>query len=252
MKTFTYSILVAFLTFPVLLFAQDWEIDPMPIRLKAKIISVGDGMPVPYAHIINNRTHGGTTSNAGGFFTLDMLNVDSLVISAMGFTKLSFNVPFNYNPDSILIISLKPLNFAIREVTVEGKKNRVNLDGIPSGKPVDIDPELRGDAFNEKPPVIAALFNPLSYWQYYLSKKERRKRAVREAMAIEKNWEMHSQNYNKKIVMMLTGMNDRQADDFMIWFNALNVLPYTSTEYEVRASIRKYFELYKREGRLKK
>ncbi len=52
--------------------------------------------------------------------------------------------------------------------------------------------------------------------------------------------------------MMLTGMNDRQADDFMIWFNALNVLPYTSTEYEVRASIRKYFELYKREGRLKK
>ena len=84
----------------------------------------------------------------------------------------------------------------------------------------------------------------MSYWQYYLGKKEIQKRKVREAMALEKNWEMHSKNYNKEMVKLLTGLNDSQADEFMVWFNAQNVLPYTATEYEVRASIREYYLIY--------
>ncbi|MBN1821018.1 MAG: hypothetical protein JW833_09885, partial [Prolixibacteraceae bacterium] len=218
---------------------------PMPIRLKAVILSKADKTPVPYAHIVNNRTHGGTITNASGFFTLDMLNVDSLTMSSMGFFKETFSVPANYHPDSVVTFLISPVSFAIPQVNVTGEKPTVNIDGVPSGKPVDIDPELRGDAFNEKPPVVAAFFNPVSFWYYYLNKKEKQKREVRKAMALEKNWEMHSQNYNKEVVMSLTGLNDAEADTFMIWFNSLDVLPYTSTEYEVRSSIRQYFEVYK-------
>ncbi len=254
-RFFLFSILIVS---SVVSFSQDdlsgidWDlIDPMPIRLRAKIISAGDGMAVPYAHVINNRTHGGTTSNSGGYFTLDMLNVDSLVISTMGFSKQVIHVPPTYNQDSILTIIIRPIVFGIREVTVEGEKQKVNLDGIPVGMPVDIDPELRGDAFNEKPPLLVAFFNPLSFWQYHLSKKEIRKRKVRRAMALEKNWEMHSRNYNKEMVIKLTGMNEQQTETFMIWFNAQNVLAYTSNEYQVRSSIREYFEIYKSEGLLK-
>lgn len=132
-----------------------------------------------------------------------------------------------------------------------GDKNRPNMEGIPVGKSTNIPQELRGDAFNEKPPVLAAFFNPLSYWQYYLSHKEKEKRRVREAVALQKNWEMHSRNYNKEMVKMLTGLNDEEADDFMVWFNSQNILPYTSTEYEVRASIREYFEVYKTEKNIR-
>jgi hypothetical protein len=46
------------------------------------------------------------------------------------------------------------------------------------------------------------------------------------------------------MVMMLTGSNEAEADSFMVWFNAQNVLPYTATEYEVRASIKYYYEMY--------
>lgn len=223
------------------------DVDPMHITLKARIISIGDGMPVPYAHVILNRTHSGTTSNSVGIFTMEMLNIDSLVISAMGFGKQTVKIPYNYMGDTIYVIRLKPINYAIGEVTVTGDKQNVNLDGIPIGNPVNIDPKLRGDAFNEKPPLLASFFNPISYWQYYLSKREIQKRRARQAMALEKNWEMHSKNYNKQMVMSLTGMNDTEADEFMIWFNAQDVLPYTATEYEVRASIREYYQLYKKE-----
>jgi len=50
---------------------------------------------------------------------------------------------------------------------------------------------------------------------------------------------------------MLTGLNDEEADEFMVWFNSQNVLPYTSTEYQVRASIREYFEIYKKKKNIR-
>jgi len=216
--------------------------DPILVRVKAKLVSMGDSMPVPYANIVYPRHRTGTTTNASGFFSIEMLNVDSLIVSAMGYKSRTLKIPRNYNETTTLTFFMQPVVYDIREVEVTGDKNRPNMEGIPVGKPSDVPVELRGDSYNEKPPVLAALFNPLSYWQYYLSRKEKQKREVREAVALEKNWEMHSRNYNKEVVKMLTGLNDEEADYFMVWFNAQNVLPYTSTEYEVRAAVRHYFE----------
>jgi hypothetical protein len=227
------------------------DIDPVLIRLKAQLISKGDSMPVPFANVVYTRNRTGTVSNSGGFFSIEMLNIDSLIITAMGFKSLIAKIPRNYSEGNTLIIYMQPIYYPLSEVKVEGKKDKVDMTGIPSGKQTDIPLDLRGDAFNEKPPVLAAFFNPLSYWQYYLSHREKEKRMVREAIVLEKNWEMHSRNYNKEMVMMLTGLDDKQAEDFMIWFNSKNILPYTSTEYEVRAAIRSWFEIYKKQKDLR-
>lgn len=229
-------------------FAQDDAplVDPMLIRLQAKIISAADSTPVPYATVLNNRTHSGTTTNADGYFSLEMLNIDSLVVSSIGFQKSVIKVPYNYTGYNTLTFLMLPSNYALGQIDVQGEKQKVDL-GFETGKPTEIPVELRGDAFNDEPPLLAAFFNPVSYWQYYLSKKEKRKREVRKAVAIQKHWEMHAQNYNKEKVMMLTGLNEMQADTFMIWFNAQDVLPYLSSEYQVRASIIEYFRYYQLE-----
>ena len=219
-------------------------IDPVLIKLQGRIISAGDSSGVPYANIINYRTHSGTTTNSDGYFTIEMLNIDSLIVTSIGFEQKKIKVPANYTGYNTLIFKMLPSNYALREVLVEGEKPKVDL-GIGAGKPTDIAPELRGDAFNEAPPILAAFFNPISYWQYYLSKKEKRKREVRKEMTIQKHWEMHSQNYNKEKVMMLTGMKDLEADSFMVWFNGQDVLPYLSSEYQVRASIIEFFHYYR-------
>ncbi len=223
------------------------DIDPVLIRLRAQVVSMGDSMPVPYVNIVNYRNRSGASTNVTGHFSIEMLNVDTLVLSSTGFKPRTLRIPASYNPDNLLLIYLEPVVYPLPEMQVSGDRIRVNMDGIPIGRLSEIAPELRGDAFNERPPVLAALFNPISYWQYYLSRKEIQKRKTREAIDLEKNWEMHSLNYNKEMVMFLTGLNDSQADNFMIWFNAQNVLPYTATEYEVRASIREYFLYYTQE-----
>jgi hypothetical protein len=231
--------------------AMAQEFDPIPIRLKGRVVNMANNEPVPYSQVVNIRSHGGTISNADGYFTMDMLNIDSLMISSVGYMKEIFVSPGYNFADTVVVFRLRPVSILLQQVDVKGDAAKVNMTGVPVGKPVDIDPKLRGDAFNQRPPIIAAFFNPVSYWYYYLNKKEKQKREVRNAMLLEKNWELHSQNYNKQMVKMLTGLNDNQADEFMVWFNSLDVLPYTSTEYEVRSTIRQYFEVYKSEGRVK-
>jgi len=223
------------------------EVDPILIRLKARLINAGDSLPVPYANLINPRNRTGTSTNASGLFSFEMLNIDSLIVSAMGFKSLVLKVPRYYTETSTLVFYMQPVVYLIPEVKVSGDKPAVDMTGIPVGKESAVPKELRGDAYDEKPSVLAAFFNPMSYWQYYLGKKEQEKRAVREAIALEKNWEMHSRNYNKETVKMLTGLTDAEADTFMIWFNSRNILSYTSTEYQVRDAIRTWFMVYKEE-----
>lgn len=251
MRQFLPVLTLVFCLSAIEISAQDNELpDVMLIQLKAKILSAGDSQPVPYVNLVNSRTHAGTTTNTNGMFSFEMLNIDSLAATSVGYQRLVIRIPHNYSGQEILQFYLKPVNYGLGEVNVRGQKNSLDL-GLGSGKPVDIPVELRGDAYNEAPPILAALFNPISYWQYYLSKREKQKRRVRETISTTKNWEIHSKNYNKNMVMYLTGLNETQADTFMVWFNSQNILPYTSSEYQVRASVIEYYKLYQFEQKMK-
>lgn len=227
---------------------EEDEIDPMPIRLKGQVLNMADETPVPFAYVLNYRTKSGVTTNEQGYFTMDMLNIDSLAISSLGFTQTTVRVPANHNEMNVLILYAKPMRFALPQVNVEGSQQKVNMEGVPMGKKPDLPPELRGDAFNKKPSVLAAIFNPAGFLHYYTSKREREKRETRQAIVTEKKWEYLSQYYNKELVMELTGLNEYQADSFMIYFNSKGILAQISTEYEVRSAIKEMFKLYRSEG----
>ncbi|SET40349.1 hypothetical protein SAMN05444285_11249 [Draconibacterium orientale] len=242
MYRYLLLLLIVLMSFSVWAQDEEYPVDPMLIELKAKILSSSDSSAVPYANIINHRTHSGTITNGDGIFTLEMLNIDSLEITSVGYKTFILKVPSYYTGYEMLTFYMDPVLYNVGEVTVEGEARQ--LDYFEHGNPTDLDPTLRGDAFNEKPPIIAALVSPLSFAQYY-GKREKRKRQVREDMAIMKNWDMHSKNYNKEMVIKLTGLNEAYADTFMMWFNGQNVLPYTASEYQVRESIVQYYKLFK-------
>ncbi len=229
--------------------AQDDDdlVDPVLIRLKGKLVNKDDGSPVPYANIVDMRNHGGTTTNEDGYFSIEILNIDSLAVTAIGYVKDYLHIPPAHNPDSLMVFRLRPVRYAIGEVKVKGESKKLNLYGISTGKPDSIPPQLRGDAFNKRPPWYAAIFTPASFLQYHLSKREKEKRDVRQAMISSQEWERLSKFYNKDMVMKLTGLNEEQADSFMIYFNMKAPLNARSTEYDVREAIIREFENYKKE-----
>jgi len=235
----------------VQLFAQSVEdIDPMPVKLKGLVLNLEDESPVPNATVLNFRTHSSVITDELGHFTMEMLNIDSLSISSIGYSKTTAHIPANYNEMNVLILYAKPIRYALPEVSVSGKKLKV--DGIPTGKKVNITPELRGDAYNKKPPVIVALINPASYLQYYLSRSEKDKRETRKAIVSENQWAFLSQYYNKPLVMEVTGLNDVQSDLLMLYINSKDRFSEMTSDYAIRNIIREEYDNYKKEAEEKK
>ena len=246
-RTVAFSFLFFF--FSVAAFSQSTDgIDPMPIRLKGQVVNLDDETPVANAIVINLRTHATISADLQGRFVMDMLNIDSLSVTSLGFSKSIAHIPANYNEMNVLLIYAKPIRFALPDVNVTGQQRKVNMDGVPVSKKNNIAPELRGDAYDKKPPVIAALLTPASFLQYYLSKSEREKRETRQAIVSDKQWDFISQFYNKELVMKLTGMNNAQADLLMIYINSKGLISQMTNEYDVRNIIKEQYKLYIAEG----
>lgn len=244
-----FGVLLFSFLFPYQLFAQDdGQRDPMPVKLKGQVLTLENELPVANAFVLNFRTHTGVTTDEQGKFVLDVLNIDSLSISLLGFSKTVVHIPANYNEMNVLTIYLKPVRFAVPQVEVRGQQQKVNMEGVPVGKKSKIDPELRGDAYNKKPPVLAAVVNPVSFIQYYASRRERQKREARQAIVTEAHWEKLSKIYTRELVMQLTGLNDSGADNLMMYINSKGLLNQMSTDYDVRETIKQQYKLYKAEG----
>ena len=245
----TVAFLFSFLFLSTTAFSQQPdEIDPMPVKVKGQVLNLEDETPVSNAIIMNMRTKTTISADLQGRFLMDALNIDSISVSSLGYTKSVAHIPANYNEMNVLIVYMKPVRFSIPDVNVHGEQKKVNMDGVPVGKKNDIAPELRGDAYSKKPPVIAALITPASFLQYHLSKSERDKRETRKAIFTEKQWDAISKFYNKELVMKLTGLNNAQADYFMMYINGKGLLSQMTNEYAVRDIINEQFKLYTAEG----
>jgi len=221
-------------------------IDPILVQLEGKLVNQNDGTPVPFAHIVNMRDHSGTTAGDDGSFLIEMLNIDSLAVSAIGYKRKYIHIsPDYYNNKGLIVFNLEPVRYAIGEVTVTDESPKLNLYGLPSGKPDSIPPELRGDDFNEKPKWYNAVFSPVSFMHYHLSKKEKEKRDVRDAIISQESWKRISVYYNRDTLMKITGLKEQEVDSFMIYFNAKSPLNNQSTEFDVLDAILVEFRNYK-------
>jgi hypothetical protein len=243
------SIKVGFVVFVFLQFSYGVKAQ-MPdlyiVNIKAIVTSALNDEPIPYAHVINHRVRGGTTTNAEGFFSINMLTEDTLVLKAIGYTDYYFTIS-EYPPKPLYTIVMRPVRYLLDEVTVtESNKLREKL-GIPDAKPLDIPIELRGDAFNEKPSLLAAIISPVSFLHYHLSDKEKNKRNTLSAIKSGKEWYQFSTYHNLENIKRITKLDGDEADLFMIYCNVNNKLPYFASQMEIEFQIMDLFFKYKRE-----
>jgi hypothetical protein len=216
------------------------------VYVRGKVVNAETDEPVAYAHVINPRSHGGTTTNADGIFNLQMLTEDTLIIKAVGFVDESFFIS-EFPPKNLYEIKMKPVRYLLKEVTVSDKDQMRQRLGLPEPKRLDVPVELRGDAYNEKPPWYAALLSPLSFVQYHTSTSEKKKRDTREIMKSDEQWQVFSRYHNLEAIERLTGLTGDKADHFMLYCNMHNMLPHTAGKMEVDFQIMDLFFKYQKE-----
>jgi hypothetical protein len=220
-------------------------LDLYVVNIKGKVTNAENGEAMPYVHIINPRVHGGTTTNIDGMFAIQMLTEDTLIIRSVGFVDQQF-VVHEFPPKKSYDVIMRPVRYLIKEVTVTEYSDLRKQLGLPEAKPLDIPLQLRGDAFNEKPKWYNAFSSPLSYIQYHVSESEKRKRETRKIIRNNEEWLQFSTYFNLETIIKITGLKDKEADDFMLYCNINNQLPYFASQMEIEFQIMDLFFKYKK------
>jgi hypothetical protein len=221
-------------------------LDLYVVYIRGKVTEAETGEPVQYAHVINPGSHSGTTTNADGMFTIRMLTEDTLIIRAVGYVDATLFIE-EFPPKQLYEVVLKPVRFLIGEVTVTEELNMRRRLGLPDAEPLDIPVELRGDAFNERPPWFAAFLTPLSFVQYHTSKREKQKRETLQVIKNNEEWLEYSKFFNLVNIERLTGLYGAEADNFMLYCNINNRLPWFASQMEIEFQIMDFFFKWKRE-----
>jgi hypothetical protein len=240
------KIILFFILFTGIYSLKAQEIDLYIVNIKGIITTADNGEPIPYAHIINPREHGGTTSNIDGFFSINMLTEDTLIIRSLGFVEYHFTLK-EYPPKELYKIILNPVRYLLDEIDVKGDASMRKRLGLPDAEKLEIPIELRGNDYNEKPPLIAAFFSPISFLNYHLSDKEKEKRQTLKAIKNDNEWLQFSTYFNLENIKRLTGLDDKGADEFMIYCNLNNRLPYFASQMEIEFQIMDLFFKYRKE-----
>lgn len=222
------------------------EIDLYMISIKARVTGADTGDPIPYAHVIYPNVHGGTTTDIDGYFSISMLNEDTLIIRSIGYVDYRFTAR-EYPLKPLYEIRLQPTRYLLKEVTVTDENGLKKKLGLPESKSIDVPIELRGDAFNEKPNFLQSILSPASFLQYHLDQGEKEKRKTRMAILDEKQWLQFSTYHNLDNIIKITGLHGNEADDFMIYCNINNRLPYFASQMEIEFQIMDFFFKYKKE-----
>ncbi len=245
-----YSLTLLFIL-TIILGLNAQNMDLYLVNIRGTVVDQSTGEPIPYAHVINPHQHSGTITNADGLFSLNMLTEDTLLIKSVGYGDYRFHLE-EFPPLNHYTIKVKPVKLAIGEITVTGENGLKDRLGLPDADPLDIPVELRGSAFNEKPPWFAALLSPISFAQYYLSKTEKGKRELRTTIKEGEQWAKYSMHFNLPRITKLTGLTGSEADEFMMYCNMNNRLPYNATSLQVDFQIMDLFFKYKKMKQMQK
>ena len=209
------------------------------VNIKGQLVDEITKEGVGYAQILNMRIRGGTMADAFGKFSIQADPSDTLTFKSLSYKDKKV-------PVAELIVSgtenvkifLAPVRILVGQVDVQGVAPKVNMSGIPIGKAVNVPVELRSDYFASKPTALTAIFRPLSFISYHLSKSEKEKRATLAAIRSERDWQILSLVYNKDVIQRITGLSGEALEDFMLFCNAFNGLPVNATNYDVEKRIK--------------
>ena len=212
--------------------------------LKGLVLSLEDETPVVKAIVANQRTKVTVSADLEGRFEISALNTDSLEVSSLGFCKLTVPVPSGFSNSNVLIIYARPIRFLLPDVSISGNYKQPNF----KVEKIEVSPYFRNEIMREKPAEEKAYQNQISFLKVHLGRKEQPERRTVQAMKTEKQWATASKIYNKELVRALTGLNDTEADNFMMYLNSKKLFNKMKTKEYASYIILEQFKLYRKEG----
>lgn len=112
-------ILLAFIALSPLAWSQETGEGPRVIQFTGVVMAPDSNSVIPGVHVYAPKGGRGTTTNPYGFFSMPVLEGDSIVFSAIGFQKQTYIIPEHDEPNSLrLIVTLQEDVTLLNEVEI--------------------------------------------------------------------------------------------------------------------------------------
>lgn len=211
------------------------------INLSGEIINAEGGESVPYVHIINKNTNQGTTSDLSGKFSIAISQTDTVIFSAVGFEKYSLTLVDNEVSSNhyFIRILLDPATYELSPVNIYAFKDEaafkqeiLNLKIPESTNPKIIIP----GSYNGPRRDLTGKFSissPISAIQGLFSKEVKEIRKYREVLKTYPQQKLIHEKYNREIVEKITGLKDKDLNEFMLFCKIPDDYIIKANEYEI-------------------
>ena len=237
MKKFLGLLILIYAT-PLLVIAQEpaQQNDPIPVR--GEVISLETGEVIPYVHIIDQTKSQGTTSNIYGKFAIMIEPTDTLVFSAVGFEKLTIvlaqeGIDLKEN----IQISLAPSTYELGTVQIHALKDEAGFKQdilnlrLPEEKKITIPNTYEGPRDPNARFSLAS--GPFSAVQNMFSKEAKEIRKYQEAIKDYPREMTIATKYNREIVKEITGLENEELNDFMLFCKVPDDFILSANDYEI-------------------
>lgn len=236
-------IVLALISYTSICTAQKTEQNFGPV-LRGQVLNIEDATPVSKAIITNHRTKASVSADMQGRFTINALITDSLEISSLGFQKETVSIPAIYSVSDNLVIYARPHSFLLPEIDINIKKEQIKI-----GDEYRIaSPYFRNDIMKEKPMSEKIYDNQISFVRIPFAISKNANPEIRKAKESDSQWNSISRFYNKAVVIELTGLNNTETDNLMMYINSKKLYERMTTKENAIFTIVEQFKMYKAEG----
>lgn len=221
------------------------------ILLSTPVIAQGDAITVrgtvydpvnrgsiPNLMVVNKRTQQGYFGYNTGFFEINILKNDTLLIAATGFTTLKISFRDSADKGTFDVrIPLHQLTVQLKPVEIFSRRD---LEEIQK----DIE-KLGYDPKDDMPEGIDMISSPITALYMAFSKRERSKRLVAEMRNNDKRRELLKELFRKYADHDIIRLTDEEFDNFIDFCNVSEAFLKNSTQYEFIMFVKKRYELYR-------
>lgn len=242
-------------------FAQ--QHDELANQKTFRLLDLVTHLPIAHAHIVLLAKRQGTISNEQGFFRVSIGRADTLTVSAVGYRRLNFNCvegvegtdetqiiylhPESYSIDSVAIVRYKSYYNFIRDVATneipltEEEQRKEKLTQIIND--VNTDSLIMPVQYPYEVQYLKIASKTLYFGEDWYSKQ--RKKIGRKKKSDQKMRPIHA-IISAEGIERLTGLQQEQAIEFLVFCDFSKRFLENSTEYEVAKVVLDRFEEYKK------
>lgn len=227
------TLLVAVCLLPMWLQAQESGV------IRGIVLESGTSKRLGSATITNINTGQVTASNSLGTFEIMATVGDSLGVDLMGYQTVRTEV----KTLSDILIDMKAGNIMLEQVDVTRMSKEAELQDAMRGY------RKQGVYYDGKPSALAYVFTPITALYERFGRTPQNARRFQNYMHRELEATEVDRKFNKTLIHELTGLEDNDLTNFMIWYRPdFEKVQYWG-EYDMTAYIVQSFKQFDRDGR---